>query len=438
MIRSLNIQNKLNKIKKIKWWHRALFVLFLFGWAAFAVVRILSINPFDEPTIQANEVVFESSDQRETRFITHIIKRGETLDKVLKDAGLKNGDAYRLINGFKKVWDVRKCNIDDIVDFEFDPSGKLVSFTYESSPAVVFDAISDNGEYLFSKREIPFSREVIQKNVELTSSLYNAFLKVGEEPMLIEKIVDVLAWDVDFHSDPRKGDTVSLLFEKYFIDGEFYKYGQILMINYDGRIVQQKAAYYQHANGKGAYYDEKGLSLARNFLKTPVKFTRISSRYGRRRHPVTHRLKAHLGTDYAAPTGSPVWAMGSGTIIKKGYGRANGKYIAIRHKKGLETYYLHLSRFHPGIKVGKRVRQKDLIGYVGSTGLSTGPHLHLGMKRGGKFINPLRIKKVKETKLAGDNLERLQRQYQTYYVQLSGEIDDVLTSLPDPLDNLQN
>ena len=228
---------------------------------------------------------------------------------------------------------------------------------------------------------------------------------------------NLIAWDVDFFADPRKGDEITLVVEKKFVDGKFYSYGKVLAVNYNGKRVKQKAFYFKPTDG---YYDEKGKSLARNFLKSPVMYSRISSKFGRRRHPVTHKLHNHLGTDFAAPTGTPVWALASGRVTKRSYNKYNGNYIAIKHSNGYSTYYLHLSRFAKGLRVGKKVKQKELIGYVGTTGRSTGPHLHLSVKYGGRFINPLKLKRVKRTALKSDQLAKFMSQLPEQTAKLNG------------------
>lgn len=352
------------------------------------------------------------------RNITYFVKKGDTLDGILSSIGVKQEQGIKLINAVRDIRSLRNCQIGDEITFTFNADDDLTEFIYVSSLVDVVEARLVDGDYIALKRDIPVIKEVSYVSVTLETSLYNAFIEAGETPAIVEQIVDILAWDIDFYSDPRVGDRVSLLVEKEYANGTFFKYGRILMVEYAGETVNIAGSYFEDEQGEGAYYDKEGRSLARNFLKTPVKFTRISSKFGKRVHPITHRLKDHLGTDYAAPIGAPVWAMADGIVTKREYGRANGYYIVIKHRNGYETSYLHLSRFHPGIKVGSRVRQKEIIGYVGSTGLSTGPHLHLGIKHNNRFIDPLKIKKVKEATLVGEALDEFKRQFEERYTVL--------------------
>jgi murein DD-endopeptidase MepM/ murein hydrolase activator NlpD len=184
-----------------------------------------------------------------------------------------------------------------------------------------------------------------------------------------------------------------MIFEKYSKDGTFIWYGKILAAEYRNEKRTHQAIYYQDSECREDYFTPSGRSLRRSFMRSPLRFTRISSGYSRRRlHPILRTYRPHLGVDFAAPTGTPVWAVADGVVAYKGWKNGNGNTVSIRHPNGYETMYNHLSRYGKGIKRGKHVRQKYIIGYVGSTGLSTGPHLDYRMKKNGRFINPLKEK----------------------------------------------
>ncbi len=229
----------------------------------------------------------------------------------------------------------------------------------------------------------------------ITANLFEAMTKTGEGDALAMALGDIFAWDIDFIRDLRAGDSFQVLVEKRFREGKPAGYGTILAAEFVNQGKSYRAFYYKDGNRKAAYYDANGNSLKKAFLKAPLAFSRISSGFTMRRfHPISKTWKAHPAIDYAAPTGTPIMAIGDGTIIKIGYTQYNGNHIKIRHNGGLETLYLHMSKFAKGMKAGKKLSQGDVIGYVGSTGLATGPHLCFRMTRNGAPVNPASIKSV--------------------------------------------
>jgi murein DD-endopeptidase MepM/ murein hydrolase activator NlpD len=202
-------------------------------------------------------------------------------------------------------------------------------------------------------------------------------------------MADVLQWDLDFNRDLRLGDRFELLYEEIFLDGKFYQVGSILTLTYENGGKLLEAYRFGEDNG---YYDSEGRPLQKLFLRSPLRFSRITSRFtGRRFHPVLKTYRPHYGVDYGAPTGTPVRVTANGVVRFAGWDRGGGKTIKVRHPNGYLTAYLHLSRFASGIGVGRRVSQGEVIGYVGSTGLATGPHLDYRIQRDGKWINPLTL-----------------------------------------------
>jgi murein DD-endopeptidase MepM/ murein hydrolase activator NlpD len=226
----------------------------------------------------------------------------------------------------------------------------------------------------------------------------NLITSIGEgrdNLMLALQMSDIFAWDIDFTSDLRNGDTFKVLVEGLYLDGQFKKYGNILsaeFVNNGTRFM----AYRFEVDGREDYYDDNGNALKKAFLKAPLNFRRISSTFSRGRfHPVLKIYRPHKGIDYAAPAGTPVSAIGDGTVEFAGYRGQYGKLIVVRHRNGYKTYYGHLSRFAKGLRNGKHVDQGDVIGAVGSTGLATGPHLHYEMRINNRPVNPLSIAQPK-------------------------------------------
>lgn len=349
----------------------------------------------------------------------YIIEKNDTLTGTLLKLGVPKAEESSLVKALATVFSPRKLRPGHVMKLTFDDRGGVESLTYNASRVEIFEVNRRADEFVAHKIDVPIDMKRERIEVSLDYSLYQSLIDAGESPTLIGQLVDILAWDIDFMADPRKGDKIRMMVEKKFVEGEFYAYGKVQAVDYDGSLIKQKAFYFEPTDG---YYDEKGKSLARNFLKSPVKFSRISSKFGSRRHPVTHKLHNHLGTDFAAPTGTPVWAMADGRVTKRSYTKYNGNYITIKHNNGYSTYYLHLSRFAKGIKVGQRVKQKQLIGYVGTTGRSTGPHLHLSVKYNGSFINPLKLKRVKRTSLSGQKLVEFKAGLSERVAELGGEI----------------
>jgi murein DD-endopeptidase MepM/ murein hydrolase activator NlpD len=209
---------------------------------------------------------------------------------------------------------------------------------------------------------------------------------IGEQDQLVIYFAEILASEIDFYKDVKEGDRFQVVVEKVFKGKEFIKYGLIHALEYRRGEKVIRGIHFQ-----GNYYNEKGISLRKAFLKAPLRFNRISSKFSRaRRHPILGGILPHFGVDYAAPQGTLVWAVADGTIVSCGWGEGFGKQVILRHPNGYMTYYGHLSNFGPGIRSGRRVKQKQIIGYVGTTGLSTGPHLDYRLAKDGRFRNPLK------------------------------------------------
>ena len=248
-------------------------------------------------------------------------------------------------------------------------------------------------EFKGRKKVIPTKKRTRRFGGTIASSLYAALKALEAHPSLAGRIVEVLSTQVNFYKEQRPGDTFRVIVEEETYADTFLGYGPVLALEYNGVKAGQKR-FYRFAAGSAepTYYDTKGVSVPRSVISIPLHYTRISSPFGVRYHPVLKRKKLHNGVDFAASTGTPVWACKEGEVTIAGTRGANGKLVAIKHEEGLESYYAHLSRFASGIKQGVKVRKRQVIGYVGSTGRSTGPHLHFGLKRNGKFIDPLKYK----------------------------------------------
>ncbi|NWG03114.1 MAG: M23 family metallopeptidase [Syntrophaceae bacterium] len=267
-----------------------------------------------------------------------------------------------------------------------DVKGELVKFIYEVNPTEIYEIERDPQGYTAKKKGVILETRLVKVMGEIRSSLFEAIEAAGEQDGLTIAFADILAWEIDFYKDVREGDRFKLLVEKVYKGDQFIQYGAIHAVEYRrGEKVIRGIRY------RDDFYNEKGISLRAPFLKAPLRFNRISSTFSRaRNHPILGGVRPHYGIDYAAPLGTPVWAVADGTVTFCGWNGGYGKQVILRHKNGYTTHYGHLSAYGPGIKMGVGVQQKQIIGYVGSTGLSTGPHLDYRLAKDQLFRNPLR------------------------------------------------
>jgi murein DD-endopeptidase MepM/ murein hydrolase activator NlpD len=275
--------------------------------------------------------------------------------------------------------------------FEYQPSAAL-RYVVERHE----DDGGNNVKWQARKLESAVEIKPTEAGGVVESSLYESVQKAGESSALVSLLVELLAWDVNFYTDTHPGDHWKVVVEKEYLGGQFYKYGHVLAAEYGGKVGTFRAFFWAGKDAPrdkpGKYYDERGQAVSKSMLKTPLRFVRISSKFDRKRfHPILHVEKAHLGIDYAAPTGTPVWASASGRVVEVGPMRGSGNTVILAHANGLSTRYYHLSKFARGLHAGQQVKQKDVIGYVGMTGLATGPHLHFSVTKNGAFVDPSKL-----------------------------------------------
>jgi N-acetylmuramoyl-L-alanine amidase len=349
----------------------------------------------------------EASSGAETapeRIIEGHMEKGSCLYVALKAREIPPGQIALITGHLKPIFDFRDCNPGDSFRVYLDDGGELQRFAYEANLTDIYEVTRDGERYVASKREIPFDRHLARVEGEIESTLFDAIDRTGERDHLALAFADIFAWEIDFHNDPRKGDRFNILVEKLYKDGQFVRYGNVLAAGYRTPSQLYRGFYFKNPGGREGYYDENGRSLEKSFLRSPLKFTRITSGYSRRRrHPILGGYHPHLAVDYAAPTGTPIRAVGDGRVIFCGWNRGYGKQVTIRHPNGYTTYYGHLSRYARGMKKGKRVKQKQIIGYVGSTGLATGPHLDYRISKSGRFLDPLKIKSPPISSISGEH-----------------------------------
>jgi len=315
-----------------------------------------------------------------------------TLTEALTQQGLSRKTIGRIAEALRRHLNLRRLQPEDTLQLYRDPDGTVTKMVYSRSPLDIFEVCRRESDWVSNRLEVATNRRVVLVAGALKSNLFGSIEKLGERTRLVLDFATIFAWVFDFAADSQPGDRFRILVEKIYIRDRFVDYGRILAAEYESEGTLYTAIYFEDKE-RGDYYTPKGESLRRAFLKSPVDFTRISSGYNRaRRDPILGGLRPHLAVDYAAPIGTPVWAVADGVVKFAGRRGGFGRTITLRHKAGYQTVYSHLSRFGKGIRRGAKVLQHQVIGYVGSTGLSTGPHLDYRVIKDGRYVNPLKQK----------------------------------------------
>jgi murein DD-endopeptidase MepM/ murein hydrolase activator NlpD len=334
------------------------------------------------------------------------IKKGESLDLAMKRLDISDAVRLDIIKGFSQKLDFRLLQPGDRFSILFDENNVAIHATYESGLLNThLLERNEHGDYLASRQPVPLQYNLERLSGVIESSLYAAFLELGEEPKLIHAYADIFASKIDFNTETRVGDRFELLVEKYYKDEIFVGYGKILVASYQQRENEYVGYYFSSLKTPGGYFDKDGEALGTWFIRSPIPFGRVTSNFTmKRKHPVDGVVRPHLGVDLAAPTGTPVMATAEGKIEYLGWKGGFGKTIILKHHGGYRTYYGHLSGYKKGLKAGSSVQQKDIIAYVGSTGISTGPHLDYRIQYNGVFKNPFGVKFKAKTVLQDEEL----------------------------------
>lgn len=348
-----------------------------------------------------------------------------TLTSALLATKLDATQVNELVQALGPVLNMRALKPEEQFTLYLDPgSGKLRRFVYHLTPISAVVATRDESGLLTAvKSERKLDIRKVKLGGKVVSSLDQAILARGEAYSLVSNFVQLLSWDINWYADPREDDEFRLIVEKKYLENKFYGYGRILAAEYRGIIGRRQVFYYVNRTGTGSYCTPEGRLVNRTFLKMPLNFRRISSQFDQRRfHPVLHVTKGHFGVDYAADPGTPVWATSDGVVLKSGRFGGAGLMVELGHANQVQTVYMHFSRIARGIEPGVKVRQRQIIGYVGSTGLSTGPHLHYGVHADGKPVDPLKFTVGKGALLPKD--ERM------HFLHLLAERQAELESIP--------
>ena len=337
------------------------------------------------------------------------VKKNEFLANILQREGVSYNTINQIDKKHRKVFDVRKIKVGNKYTFlmtrDSIPTVKYWIYEIDRTNYAVFQLADSLAAWRGEKEVIT---EIEHVGVEIKSSLWNAMADAGCSPDLILELSDIYAWTIDFFGI-QEGDSCKVIFEKKYIVGDSIPYGiGDVLASYFKNKGEGKYAFCFEQNGRKEYFDENGENLRKAFLKAPLNYRRISSTFSNgRMHPVYHVVRPHHGVDYAAPIGTPVQSIGDGTVIAKGWDtKGGGNYVKIKHNSTYTTTYMHLSKFGKGISQGCKVKQGQTIGYVGSTGASTGPHLDFRLQKNGTYIDPLKFKSPSADPVKKENMEQ--------------------------------
>jgi murein DD-endopeptidase MepM/ murein hydrolase activator NlpD len=339
------------------------------------------------------------------------MRPGDHLSGLLLREGFDPGAAQEVTRALRRRGaNLRKLRSRARVEITLDPRGRPAAFALAVTPWAGFSAVATEAGWDVTRTQIEPVVRVRPVRGRVESSLFEAIDDAGESAQLVVDLVEILSSELDFTADTRRGDRFRLLVEKRYAGDLFVEYGRILVAQYesDGRVLTAVGFDRPGATPPG-YYDLAGRSLRKSFLRSPLEFTRITSGFTYARpHPILGGARPHLAVDYAAPVGTPVRAVAGGTVTRAGWDGGYGISVRVQHEAGYMTMYNHLSRVRGGIRPGARVAQRQVIGYVGSTGLSTGPHLDYRVARNGIFVNPLRETFLPGAPIAPDERDRFQ------------------------------
>ena len=345
------------------------------------------------------------------------IRSGDTPSTLL-EGHLELSEIYSLCNESKDHYSLENLRAGQPWTMIYSNKA-LIGLEYEiDANERLVVSLTDSG-YEFRRESIPYDVETKTVSGVIQSSLFGAVTQAGESEELALRLGNVFAYDVDFTRDLREGDSFTVIIEKKYREGNFVGYGHLSAASFTNQGQTYYAYQYTDTKGNTAYYDQKGRPLRKAFLKSPLPFTRISSGYSMSRmHPILKYKRPHQGIDYAAPTGTPISTVADGVIAQVGSNNSQGRFVIVKHSNGYETIYNHMSKFAKASKKGAKVKQGQVIGYVGSTGYSTGPHLDFRMKLNGKLINPLKLKTMPADPIAAKEMPSFNAAVATFKAEL--------------------
>jgi len=424
----------------------------LFWWLAENGTTPRNSRPGTPRTAQKKEEAGANQDhfslgQPDTVRITDRVLKGESLSQALQRMGFSQVESATITDLLQKEINLKLIKPSDVIiserqaeenivsqaksqpwfeSFELarnDPNGVPIRYRIERRSANVAN------DYVLRKIEPEVQSQVETLSGTINSTLYEGILYAGGEPALVNRFSDFFGWQIDFYREPQKGDTFKMVVETKYVDGRFIGYGRIKAAEYKSGSRVFRGFTYESADGQeSGIYDENGLSSEKTFLGSPLEIARVTSRFGARFHPILKKQKVHNGVDYGARVGTPFWSIADGVVLEARYSPSAGNMIRIKHHNGYVTEYFHASKIAHGIRTGVKVRQKQIIGYVGTTGRSTGPHLHFGMMLGKAYVNPIKQNFPRGHQLNKNDIARFKKTIAPLVAELSKPVKTEITA----------
>lgn len=361
-------------------------------------VNLLEVASLSENATQNGNSIYdeltanELTPQDEENVKEVIIKSDDTIYEIFKTLKIPPPEIAEIIDASKKTFHLSKIRANHKIKITYD-LGKVSNIQYEIDEDSILEIKRIEDKFVSDKIVYEYDREFVVKEGIIFTSLFDVAAEIDLPQRVIVNLANIFEYEIDFNKEIQRGDSFKILIEKFTSFDRPSKYGQILAAEFINRGELHEVYHYTNNTGENGYYDKDGNSIRRKFLRSPVKFSRISSTYTTRRfHPLLGINRPHRGVDYAAKHGTPIRSVASGVVVYAGYHGGHGNYIKIKHDSTYSTAYGHMSRFGKGMRRGARVKQGDIIGYVGSTGLSTGPHCHFEVYQSNHYINPLKLK----------------------------------------------
>ncbi|EKM96179.1 M24/M37 family peptidase [Stutzerimonas degradans] len=351
-------------------------------------------SPFASIEQSSNEVAEQAaSPQEDPRSKKLVAANGDTLSTLFAKAGLPSSTVHSVLASSKDAKQLSRLKVGQVFEFQLTEQGELARLQSRISALETLHLERTDSGYTFKKEEIKPELKAVYAHGEINSSLFVAARQAGLSHNLTMDLANVFGYDIDFALDIHKGDSFELIYEEKIIDGKRVGTGNILAARFINRGKTYTAVRYTSKNGTTSYYNADGNSMRKAFIRTPVDFARISSRFSNgRKHPILNKIRAHKGVDYAAPHGTPIKSAGDGKVLLAGRKGGYGNTVIIQHGQRYRTLYAHMQGFAKGVKNGSTVKQGQIIGYIGTTGLSTGPHLHYEFQVDGAHVDPLGLK----------------------------------------------